>query len=173
MSLSRSVLVLAISIGACSQEHDSSPVARVMAESDTTAAVFVVAQEVGERRSREVAVSGRDRIDVPDTRYWACGEAPRATLTSNVARVELANPGEETVSASLKLDGLTSTYPKLYVYRSRQAPLRDCLTFGARELSGASSVILEPRSSAYVIVSAGTVTGVYTLDVTTDHVLAP
>ncbi len=173
MALSRSALVFAMSMAACSYEHDSSSVARVMAESDTAAAVFVVGQEVGERRSRELAVSGHDRLSVPDTRYWTCGEAPRGTVTSNVARVELSNPGDETVSASLKLEGLAETYPKLYVYRSKSAPLRECLTFGGRELSGASSVILEPASSAFVVISAGSVTGVYTLDVTTDHVLPP
>ncbi|MDF2698054.1 MAG: hypothetical protein K0S65_6437 [Labilithrix sp.] len=160
-------------LGACSPESSG------LAESTATVHVaptstVVVNAEVGELTSRDVPVSGRDRQAVPDTDDWWCGYPLRSTSISNITWLQLLNASEDTLGLSVELDGLPKTQPKLYVYAKKEAPLHDCVTLGPhRKLGGATSIVIEPRSSAYLLVSAGAATGVYTVSIKTEHVIEP
>jgi hypothetical protein len=163
-------LSLVAALLACT--HDADPPAPSLAAFDPSLSL-AVESKVGKALSKEVAVSGRDRLEVPDTVHWACGNPLRGSSLSNVAWLELANPSSDTISVSLELDGLTETHPRLFVYASKNAPLRDCLTFsGQRQLAGTSSVVVEPTSYAAVLLATGAATGVYTVVIKTEHVIA-
>lgn len=172
----RTIIVAALplaSAGACApdSEEESLVTPTVML---SPSAKLMVGTELDERLSKDVAVSGRDRMAVPDTDDWSCGLPLRNRYLSNVAWIELVNPSEATLSLSMELGGLPKTYPKLFIYDQKDAPIRQCLTLALdRKLDGASSVILEPTSSAYVLLSAGAATGVYTMTISTEHTLSP
>jgi hypothetical protein len=137
-------------------------------------AKLIVGTKLDERLSKDVAVSGRDRLLVPDTDDWSCGRPLGETYASNVAWIELMNPSEDTLGLNIELGGLTRTHPSLFVYERKDVPVRECLTLAInRKLAGASSVVIEPTSSAYVLVSAGAATGVYTMTVRTEHIISP
>jgi hypothetical protein len=165
------ILTVAASCGCNPVSSSSRSTAEV--ESDATA-IVVIAGKLGEELSKEIAVSGRVRRDVPRTRDWSCGVPNPDTYASNVAWIELYNASSDTLSLSIEVTGLPKTYPTMFVYEHQDAPIHDCLTLTTkRKLSGASSVIVEPTSSAFVLLSAGAATGVYTLAVKTEHVIVP
>lgn len=157
----------------CSPETDESSLPTSLAAFDPTVSL-VVQSEVGEAMSKQIAVSGRERLAVPDTRNWACGNPSRGSTMSNIAWLELTNPSSDTISVSLELDGLTETHPRLFVYASKNASLGDCLTFsGQRKLSGTTSVVVEPTAYAAILLATGSATGVYSLEIKTEHVISP
>lgn len=170
---SRSTLGLAVAsvLGACNVEPNGTSQSSSIAAAEPVR-VVVVGNRVGERQSTEIVLTGRERVEIPDTSGWSCGHPPRSTRNSNVAWLELSNSSSDTLSVSFELDGLPATHPKLFVYGAKNVPLRECLTFGSyRKLAGASSIVIDPGSSSYVLVAAGAVTGVYTASVTTEHVI--
>lgn len=165
--------ILITSTGACSSQSEEAPRVTATVALDP-AAKLMVGANVDEKISKEVPVSGRDRILVPNTRDWSCGRPLDGMSMSNVAWIELLNPSDDTVSLAIALDGLPRTHPTLFVYGRREAPLEECRTLSLdRKLSDSSSVIVEPSSAAYVLLSAGGATGVYTLSVQTEHIIAP
>jgi hypothetical protein len=167
------VLHLGAIASACSPNHENTSRTTAVVALDSRTKL-VVGAKLDERLSKEIAVSGRDRIVVPDTDHWACGGSIEDAYLSNVAWIELVNPSEDTLSLSLQLDGLERTYPRLFVYERTNVPVGECLTLARdRKLAGASSVVVGPTSSAYVLLSSGSVTGVYTLSVETEHIIAP
>lgn len=163
-------LLLGAALSACT---DSEPPPPSLAAFDPVLSLDVQSK-AGDAVSHKIAVSGRERLAVPDTRNWKCGTPLNETIVSNIAWFELNNPTQDTLSVTLELDGMEKTHPMLFVYASKNASLRDCLTFsGQRKLAGMTSVIVEPTSYAAVLLATGMATGVYTLGVTTDHVISP
>lgn len=158
---------------ACSTESPESPHGASIDAIDPSLSL-VVESKVGDALSREIAVSGRDRLGVPDTRNWSCGTPLRGLAISNVAWLELTNPSTDTVSVKLELDGLDNTHPQMFVYASKSAPVRDCLTFsGQRKLAGTSSVVVGPSSYAAILLATGNATGVFEVVIETEHVIPP
>jgi hypothetical protein len=177
MTTTRPALAIALlhlaAISSCGLDSGNHPQPVSLAAFDPAGSLSIESK-IGDTTSKEIAVSGRERLEVPDTRNWACGTPLRGTTMSNVAWLELGNPSSDTLSVSLELEGLTETHPKLFVYGSKNTPLANCLTFsGERKLAGTSSVVVEPTSYAAILLATGTATGVYTLAIKTDHVIPP
>lgn len=167
------LLLFVAALCACSSDSDEPPRLTSFAVIEPNLSL-VIESKVGKVVTKEIAVSGRDRLEVPETRNWTCGNPLQGLVTSNVAWFELANPSADTLSVTLKLDGLEKTHPRMFVYASKNAPLKDCLTFsGQRSLAGTSSVVVDPTSSAAVLLATGAATGVYKLVLETEHVISP
>jgi hypothetical protein len=163
---------VSLALGACTLGSGSSPQESVIEANPSS--LLVLDGAIGSAASKEVAVSGRDRANVPDLRDWACGQPLREWAVSNVGWLELRNNSASILDVSVEITGLPKTHPSLFVYGTKRATVRDCLTSSLeRKLGASSSVVIQPRSSVYLLVSADAATGIYTALTKTEHAIAP
>lgn len=169
------LLVLALGVVLQLNACDESTARRAQTLEADLAPVLVVGDQAGEVKKKELAISGKDRLSMPNAEGWHCGDPPGASLepVANVAWIELRNPTPQTLTLSVELEGLPDTSPWLFAYPAGRSPLEGCTTFArSRKLSGASSLVLVPRASAFLLADVGAATGVYTLSARTDDVLS-
>ena len=143
LSLVACALPFVLGLAACSAGQGETDDTEV-AESEVSTPL-VVGSAPGDVKTKKVVVTAQERNSIPSTYNFACGASGHysSTTTSNVAWVELKNPTAKTASLSLRLDGLPTTYPDLFVYASRTGAPSSCMTFSTtRKLAEGSSVVV-------------------------------
>ena len=191
-----SFAVVSALLAACAASPDAEPPSSAsMAEADSTGRqLLTIAPAIGATTTATVLVSGSDRTvtSLPSPIESPCGGALRVARSFRgeaYAYFEVTNPTDEAATVSLFLDApnITKARPALYVYASDMPPTTDeetmrCMVADAADWDArgkamappalaqedGTAVVVDARSSVYVLLATEERTGPYTVTARTD-----